>query len=130
MDDKGILNDWGDSLVILLRDKAKCVYCGLDGIESQNAFRQLMELDHLVPRALGGDSSLDNKVTCCRACNISKSDFDPRDPSDQLIGDPEKLLAMRIARVKDHLKKKDWNYYEKAYQVFKARLNSSPTAIR
>lgn len=50
---------------IFARDGHSCVYCG--------ASRDLT-LDHLVPRRLGGKTTWDNLVTCCRACNSRKGD--------------------------------------------------------
>src|ERR1700754_2585703 len=53
---------------ILLRDHNTCQYCG-------RIFPpQELTLDHIHPRSRGGDSSWDNLVTCCRACNNRKGD--------------------------------------------------------
>ena len=45
----------------------RCCYCG--GGEH-------LSLDHLVPRAKGGEDRGDNLVYACRSCNSSKSDTD------------------------------------------------------
>ncbi|HXG67039.1 MAG TPA: HNH endonuclease [Blastocatellia bacterium] len=53
---------------ILLRDHNTCQYC-------LRVFApQELTLDHVIPRSRGGDSSWDNLVTCCRACNNRKGD--------------------------------------------------------
>jgi 5-methylcytosine-specific restriction endonuclease McrA len=51
---------------ILARDRQRCVYCG--------AFFPPEELtvDHVEPRMRGGDQSMGNLVTACRACNTRK----------------------------------------------------------
>lgn len=45
---------------------SRCFYCG----EQYSVLWQ----DHLIPRARGGDDSLDNIVPACRRCNILKRD--------------------------------------------------------
>jgi len=48
---------------VLLRDHGRCRYCGSeDGLE----------LDHIVPIALGGSNRISNLATSCHACNSSK----------------------------------------------------------
>ncbi len=52
---------------IFQRDGFRCVYCG-------NAFSvDELTVDHVEPRVKGGDSSVGNLVTCCRACNMAKA---------------------------------------------------------
>ncbi len=46
---------------IMLRDEETCQYCG-------KHFRELT-LDHVIPRSRGGQSTWENLVACCRACN-------------------------------------------------------------
>lgn len=51
---------------ILARDGNRCVYCaGLFPPEQ-------LSLDHVQPRARGGDNSPGNLVTACLACNTRK----------------------------------------------------------
>jgi 5-methylcytosine-specific restriction endonuclease McrA len=48
------------------RDDFRCVYCG-------NRFAaEELSVDHVEPRVRGGDQSLGNLVTACRACNNRK----------------------------------------------------------
>ncbi len=49
------------------RDGARCVWCG-------RAFTDLVRptRDHLVPRARGGPSWLENEVPACRRCNAER----------------------------------------------------------
>jgi ATP-dependent helicase IRC3 len=49
------------------RDSYRCLCCG----ESQ---RRLLQVDHIEPRYIGGDHSLDNLQTLCRICNGIKAD--------------------------------------------------------
>lgn len=58
----------GVRFAVLNRDGFRCAYCGrgrADGVQ--------LHLDHLVPVARGGKSTLDNLVTACASCNLGKS---------------------------------------------------------
>ena len=56
---------------ILERDRFTCVYCGRnpkdDGVK--------LEVDHIIPKAMGGKDIPENLVTACRDCNQGKKDF-------------------------------------------------------
>lgn len=47
---------------VLTRDGYVCQYCG----------KVANTVDHIVPRRLGGDDSMDNLVASCRRCNSRK----------------------------------------------------------
>ena len=47
--------------------KMPCNYCG-NFIEGQ------MHIDHVVPIAKGGEHSIENLVSACKSCNLSKAD--------------------------------------------------------
>lgn len=49
---------------VLRRDHRLCVYCS----------RPAGTVDHVVPRARGGQSSWENLVACCSPCNVKKGD--------------------------------------------------------
>jgi 5-methylcytosine-specific restriction endonuclease McrA len=51
---------------ILLRDRNTCQYCGEIFAPGD------MTLDHVIPRSRGGDSTWENLVACCHACNRRK----------------------------------------------------------
>ena len=46
-----------------------CAYCNAAAVE----------VDHFIPRALGGSDSWDNLVPSCRSCNASKNAHHPKD---------------------------------------------------
>ena len=52
---------------IFERDRRRCVYCGAGEAEGAR-----LSVDHVEPRALGGDDSRGNVVTACRDCNREK----------------------------------------------------------
>jgi hypothetical protein len=55
---------------VLRRDDFACTYCGRaalrDGV--------ILHVDHVIPAAHGGATTLDNLRTACSACNLGKSD--------------------------------------------------------
>jgi 5-methylcytosine-specific restriction endonuclease McrA len=53
---------------ILLRDRFKCQYCGVRFESAELTF------DHVVPRAKGGQTTWNNILTACVACNKHKRD--------------------------------------------------------
>lgn len=56
---------------VLLRDNQTCQYCGASGSHA------ILTLDHLLPRSRGGETTWENVVTACRACNMRKGDRTP-----------------------------------------------------
>jgi len=62
------------------RDRFTCVYCGLDlrsDFERKSiGHRQKIGItvDHLRPKSLGGEYTLENLVTACVQCNTDKAD--------------------------------------------------------
>ena len=51
---------------ILLRDRNTCQYCSVVLPSGE------LTLDHVVPRSRGGNSTWENLVACCHACNRRK----------------------------------------------------------
>lgn len=51
---------------VFARDEFRCVYCGLVYEADE------LTIDHVQPRVRGGDGSLGNVVTACKACNTRK----------------------------------------------------------
>ena len=51
---------------ILARDNYTCQYCGHAGHD--------LTVDHVIPRRMGGPTSWDNLVCCCKRCNTRKGD--------------------------------------------------------
>jgi hypothetical protein len=50
------------------RARYRCEYCRYPEAASSTP----LELDHIVPEAKGGSTTLDNLALCCRACNLHK----------------------------------------------------------
>lgn len=52
---------------MLSRDGFRCRYCGA------TPERVHLQVDHVIPRVLGGPTTMDNLVTACGPCNNGKS---------------------------------------------------------
>jgi 5-methylcytosine-specific restriction endonuclease McrA len=57
---------------LMARDNFRCQYCG------SRPSRSELNLDHVVPRALGGHSTWENVVTSCVDCNRRKGGRTPK----------------------------------------------------
>lgn len=68
---------------IMLRDEETCQYCGKHSRD--------LTLDHVVPRSRGGQSTWENLVACCRACNGRKGSRLLKDVGMHLIKQPKPL---------------------------------------
>lgn len=51
---------------VFARDNYACQYCGHRGSD--------LTVDHVIPRRLGGPSTWENLVCCCKRCNSKKGD--------------------------------------------------------
>jgi len=69
---------------ILLRDRNTCQYCGLLFAPGD------LTLDHVVPRSRGGNSTWENLVACCHACNRRKG--------NRMLSEIEDMMLLREPR--------------------------------
>jgi 5-methylcytosine-specific restriction endonuclease McrA len=92
-----VLSDWE----VYKRDGCTCVYCGLNGLDCLDAWRQLA-LDHLIPVCRKGRDGPENKVVSCHRCNALKGSFDPSNGVAPLPMTNE-LRKQYIAAVRQHL---------------------------
>lgn len=84
---------------IFARDENVCQYCGRHFPTSE------LSLDHVVPRSRGGDTSWENIVCACVACNVRKGGRTPQEARMNLIRLPAKprrspLLAVKLGNPK------------------------------
>jgi 5-methylcytosine-specific restriction endonuclease McrA len=69
-------------LNIFARDKFTCQYCG------QKPHRSQLNLDHVIPRSLGGRTTWENVVCSCVDCNRQKGGRTPAQARLRLIRRP------------------------------------------
>lgn len=86
---------------ILERDGYRCIYCGRTSADAA------LQVDHVLPRSLGGSDHSANLVTACFECNNGKRDVPLRLPPHFRPGPirvelrPRHPLAPRRRRVRD-----------------------------
>ena len=84
---------------IFARDGNRCQYCGKNFPSSELSF------DHVVPRSRGGETTWENIVCACVACNVKKGGRTPKEASMKLIRPPVRpkhspLLAIKLGNPK------------------------------
>ena len=84
---------------VFARDKYTCQYCG------ERPPRAGLNLDHVVPRALGGKTTWENVVACCVDCNRHKGGRTPQQARLRLQRRPERprwtpLLGLVAAQLR------------------------------
>jgi len=88
---------------VLARDNHCCQYCG-DRFPSQ-----LLSLDHVVPRSLGGPTTWENVVCACMKCNTRKGGRTPKEAKMTLVRRPFKPKRNPILLLKlDNPKYASW----------------------
>jgi 5-methylcytosine-specific restriction endonuclease McrA len=84
---------------LFARDNNRCQYCGKRFPTSE------LSLDHVVPRSRGGDTTWENIVCSCVACNVRKGGRTPTEAHMHLVRQPYKpkrspLLSMKLGNPK------------------------------
>jgi 5-methylcytosine-specific restriction endonuclease McrA len=67
---------------LMARDDFRCQYCGTKPQRSE------LNLDHVIPRSLGGHSTWENVVTSCVDCNRRKGGRTPKQARMELLRRP------------------------------------------
>ena len=89
---QGTLQGYEVREYLLEKFERKCVYCGAKGVP--------LQVEHVVPRALGGTDRVSNLALACEACNQAKG---KQRIEDFLAGD-QKLLKKIKAQLKAPLR--------------------------
>lgn len=69
---------------IYMRDRGNCQYCGTHVTADD------WEYEHVTPRCLGGQTTWENIVVACTACNQKKANRTPAQAGMRLLAKPEK----------------------------------------
>jgi 5-methylcytosine-specific restriction endonuclease McrA len=91
---------------IFARDNYTCQYCGHQSKE--------LTIDHVLPKRLGGKSTWDNLVCCCRKCNSKKSDKRIEKSGMQLARMPKKpkyVPFISLTKYLDGARNEVWRDY-------------------
>lgn len=84
---------------LFARDGHRCQYCGKTLPTNQ------LSLDHVIPRSRGGETSWENVVCSCLACNTRKGGRTPHEARMKLMSKPamprdNPLLAVKLGNPK------------------------------
>ncbi|RIK83512.1 MAG: HNH endonuclease [Planctomycetota bacterium] len=79
---------------LFARDNNSCQYCGKRFPTSD------LSLDHVVPRSRGGDTSWENIVCACIACNVRKGGRTPQEAHMALVRKPAKPKRSPLVTLK------------------------------
>ncbi|RPI73909.1 MAG: HNH endonuclease [Ignavibacteriales bacterium] len=85
---------------VLRRDGFKCVYCGRSDLP--------LTIDHIIPKAQGGNDSWENLISACTFCNNRKGDRTPFEASMNMLYKPFK--PSHIMFIKNVVGKLDENW--------------------
>ncbi|MGB9772990.1 MAG: HNH endonuclease [Bacteroidota bacterium] len=75
---------------ILRRDGYQCQYCGRTGVP--------LTVDHVIPKARGGEETWENLVTACVDCNNRKGDRTPEEAHMTLLRPPRRPSHVMFIR--------------------------------
>ena len=102
---------------IYRRDKSTCQYCGTKHKAAD------MTMDHVIPRAQGGDTSWKNIVLCCFECNQHKKDRRPEQAGMKLIREPFVPTAQDVSITPmERLKRKIGDNAPKTWEQFLGKM--------
>lgn len=88
---------------IFLRDKYLCQYCGEKFPENG------LNLDHVLPRHRGGQTTWENIVTSCIPCNTRKGNRLPHEASMPLLSQPRTPRWLPFFGLKEQSNDQTWN---------------------
>ena len=83
---------------VIKRDRYTCQYCGTQPTRR----REKLTIDHVVPKARGGETTWENCVAACEPCNAKKANQTPDEAGMRLRKEPkrpDKIVQVLLARV-------------------------------
>ncbi|MFZ9889849.1 MAG: HNH endonuclease [Myxococcota bacterium] len=87
---------------VYLRDGFTCQYC------ARTLPRHQLNLDHVVPRMLGGKTTWENVVCSCVRCNLAKGGRTPRQAGMRLLREPARPSWSTLTPLLGRVPHKEW----------------------
>jgi hypothetical protein len=81
---------------VACRARYRCEYCGYPEAASSTP----LEIDHIIPEARGGRTTIENLALCCRSCNLHK--HVKTEAADPVTGEMVPLFNPRMQRWFEH----------------------------
>jgi len=94
---------------IILRDENICQYC------AQEFATDDLTMDHIVPRAKGGEKSWENIVASCKPCNQKKGNRTPEQAGMKLLKEPKPLTGPGMLQRRSENLHSHWRDYLDIY---------------
>jgi HNH endonuclease len=85
-----------DRAEVARRARYRCEYCGYPEAASSTP----LEIDHIIPEARGGRTTIENLALCCRSCNLHK--HVKTEAADPVTGEMVPLFNPRMQRWFEH----------------------------
>lgn len=99
-----------DRKLVYKKYDGKCAYCGLSITEKE------MQVDHIIPKARGGNDDFENLNPSCRLCNHYKRDMELDFWRNKWLGGIiERLRKIYIVRVAERYKIITFNEWDKKF---------------
>lgn len=101
---------------IFARDNYICQYCGHSSRE--------LTIDHIIPKRLGGPTSWENLVCCCRKCNTKKGDKTLQKVGFTLRKEPKRpkyVPFISLTKFLDGARNQVWRDYLPIFDDFPAQ---------
>jgi len=90
---------------ILARDRYTCQYCGTQ------PGKQVLTIDHVLPRSRGGKTIWNNVVAACKRCNGKKGNRTPEEAGMKLLTRPAKPRYFAMAYITSAESRSVWEKY-------------------
>lgn len=90
---------------IFARDNYTCQYC------NTLPPKQLLTVDHVLPRSRGGKTTWENVVTACQTCNGRKGNRTPVEAGMKLMSEPRRPRYIAIAALANFEARQVWTKY-------------------
>lgn len=114
---------------VLKRDMFKCQYCGRSPIKDQDV---VLEVDHIIPVAEGGNNEMINLVTSCWDCNRGKG-ARKLDDRQIIVTQHEEIEKLQIENEQyDHLieyKKELMNIENKKLEIIRLTIDDKLSVL-
>jgi len=90
---------------VLVRDRYTCQYCGAQ------PGKQVLTIDHVLPRSRGGKTTWQNVVAACKRCNGKKGNRTPAEANMKLSGHPSQPRYLAMVYVTSMEARDAWQKY-------------------